>query len=199
MSTKTAVYVRVSTLDQEKGIESQEHALREYLQGHGIKDALWFRDRLSGKDTQRPAFQKLQEAIFNGQVRTVIVWKLDRLSRSLRDGINVLTDWIDKKVRVVSITQQIDLDGPMGRMIAGILFALAEMERENLRENTKRGMAKARARGATFGKRARLHAKDIVRLREQGLSMADIAAHLKCTRQTLYVVLEREGIDENLV
>ena len=118
MSTKTAVYVRVSTLDQEKGIESQEHALREYLQGHGIKDALWFRDRISGKDTQRPAFQKLQEAIFNGQVRTVIVWKLDRLSRSLRDGINVLTDWIDKKVRVVSITQQIDLDGPMGRMIA---------------------------------------------------------------------------------
>jgi DNA invertase Pin-like site-specific DNA recombinase len=199
MSTKTAVYVRVSTLDQEKGIESQEHALREYLAGHGIKDAFWFRDRVSGKDTHRPAFQKLQEAIFSGQVKTVVVWTLDRLSRSLRDGINVLTSWIDKKVRVVSITQQIDLDGAMGRMLAGILFALAEMERENLRENTKRGMAKARARGVTFGKRARLHAKDIMRLRQQGLSMGDIAAHLKCTRQTLYVVLEREGIDKNLI
>ncbi len=199
MSTKTAVYIRVSTLDQEKGIESQEHALREYLAGHGITDALWFRDRLSGKDTKRPAFQKLQEAIFSGQVKTVVVWKLDRLSRSLRDGINVLTSWIDNKVRVVSITQQIDLDGAVGRMLAGILFALAEMERENLRENTKRGMAKARERGATFGKRARLHAKDIVRLRQQGLSMSDIAAHLKCTRQTLYVVLEREGIEQNSI
>jgi DNA invertase Pin-like site-specific DNA recombinase len=84
-------------------------------------------------------------------------------------------------------------------VLAGILFALAEMERENLRENTKRGMAKARERGATFGKRARLHAKDIVRLRQQGLSMSDIAAHLKCTRQTLYVVLEREGIEQNSI
>lgn len=194
MSTKTAVYVRVSTLDQESGIQSQEKALREYLNGHGIKDALWFRDRLSAKDTKRPALKQLQKAIFNGQVKTVICWKLDRLSRSIRDGVNLLTDWVSKDVRIVSVTQQLDFSGAMGSFVATLLFALAQMERENLRENTKRGMALARANGKQIGARQKVSTFKIVNRLKKGMSIAQISRKLKLSRQTIYNCLERDGI-----
>jgi DNA invertase Pin-like site-specific DNA recombinase len=101
---------------------------------------------VSGKDLKRPGFDRLQKAVFNGQVKCIVVWKLDRISRSVRDGINTLCDWIDQDVRVVAVTQQLDFAGKLGQIIAPLLFALAQMERENLRENTKRGIAVARSR-----------------------------------------------------
>jgi len=189
---KVGVYLRVSTHDQEKGIESQRHALEEYLSNHGIAGAKWYEDRLSGSNTARPQFQQLQRAIFKGQIKTVVCWKLDRLSRSLKDGITILTDWIADGVRVVSVAQQLDFTGTIGQMVAGILFALAQMERENLRENTKRGMAKAKAAGVKLGKRPKLFACDIKALLEQGMSMTQVAAHLGKSRQACYNALRRE-------
>ena len=79
-------------------------------------------------------FERLQRSIFNGQVKTVVIWKLDRLSRKMRDGINVLCEWCDRGVRVVSVTQQIDLSGTVGKMIAAVLLGVAEMEQETRRE-----------------------------------------------------------------
>lgn len=61
-------------------------------------------------------------------VKTAVVWKLDRISRRQRDGINVLADWCERDVRVVSVTQQIDLSGAVGRMVASVMFGLAEIE-----------------------------------------------------------------------
>ena len=69
------------------------------------------------------AFENLQKAIFDGQVRTVVVWKLDRISRRLRDGINLLSEWCEKGIRVVIVTQQIDLSGAVGRMVARVRLA----------------------------------------------------------------------------
>lgn len=188
-----AVYLRVSTEDQEKGIKSQEHAINEYLTGHGLT-GVWYRDRLSGKDLKRPAFQKMQSAIFNGKHDTIVVWKLDRISRSLRDGINVMCEWFDQGIRVVSVTQQLDFNGTAGRIITPVLFALAELDRENIRENTKRGMRAAKERGAILGKRPKLFAKDITPLLQQGMSMAVAAKHLGVSRQAIYDALKREGM-----
>lgn len=187
--SKVAVYVRVSTLDQDKGIASQEQAIRQYLAGHGL-DAVWYRDRLSGKDLARPGFRKLQKAIFNGQVDTVVVWKLDRLSRSLRDGINLLTDWLGKNVRVVAVSQQLDFGGTVGQMIAGVLFAVAQMERENIRENTKRGIMAAKAKGVHCGRPRVVDAAEVQRLRADGLAVSAIAEQLGVTRQAIYRVLQ---------
>jgi DNA invertase Pin-like site-specific DNA recombinase len=185
---KVGVYVRVSTLDQEKGIQSQEKAIRDYLQGHGF-EAVWFRDRLSGKDLNRPGFEKLQKAIFNRSVDTVVCWKLDRLSRSLRDGINLLCDWLKKGVRVVAVSQQLDFEGTTGQMIAAVLFAVAQMERENIRENTKRGLAAARARGVRLGRPEKVSRDEVDRLREKGMGTVGIARQLGVSRQTIYMIL----------
>ena len=199
MNRKVAVYIRVSTYDQQKGLKSQEKALEDYCFNHGLSKVVWFRDIMTGSKIDRPAFKRMQKAIFEGKVDTVIVWKLDRLSRSLKDGINTLCKWLDKEIRVISITQQLDFGGPMGQMIAGILFAVAQMERENLRENTKRGIAAARARGVRLGKRPKLFAKDIVPLLQDGLSIAKVSKKLGKTRQAIYNALKRENVDLNEV
>ena len=187
------VYLRVSTLDQEKGIQSQERALQEYCNNHGFQNVLWYRDKLSGKDTNRPAFNRLQKDVFNGVVNTIVVWKLDRLSRSLQDGINVLCNWLKKEIRVISVTQQLDFEGATGQLIAGVLFAVAAMERENLRENTKRGLATAKAKGVRLGKRPKLFARDIQPLLDSGLSITETAKRLGVTRQAIYNCLKRSA------
>ena len=193
---RVAVYIRVSTFDQAKGLLSQEHSLREYCQGHDISDERikFYKDKLSGKDLNRPAFAKLQADIFSGRIKTVICWKLDRLSRNLRDGINTLTDWIDKGIRVIATSQQLDFEGAVGKLIAAVLFALAEMERQNISENVKRGIAAARARGAKLGKRPLLFSKDIIPMLQAGKSIATIAEELNKTRPAIYNCLKRENI-----
>ena len=74
------------------------------------------------------AFQALQIAILEGEIQTVVVWKLDRLARHLREGVNVLADWCQRGVRVVSVMQHIDLSGPVGHLIVSLLFGIAEIE-----------------------------------------------------------------------
>ena len=189
------VYVRVSTLDQESGLESQVEALKVYLEGEGLKGVKWYQDRPSRATTRRPAFEKLQRDIASGKVKTVVCWKLDRLSRSLRDGITVLCDWLDHGVRVVAVSQQLDFSGTEGQMVAGILFAVAQMERENQRENTKRGLQAAKDRGVKLGKRPKLFVKDIVPLLARGLNIGAVAKTLGKSRQAIYDTLEREGVD----
>lgn len=193
-SKMVAAYCRVSTFDQEKGLKSQENSLRDYCDNHGLTNLVWYRDRVTGSTADRPAFNKLQRDIFAGKIDTVVCWKLDRLSRSLKDGINILTDWLEKDVRVIATAQQLDFSGAVGQLIASVLFAIAAMERENLRENTKRGMAAAKARGVKLGKRPKLFAKDIVPLLQSGLSIGDVAEKLNKTRQAIYNALKRENI-----
>ena len=147
----TAIYLRVSTLDKHKGLQSQQHTLQEYTDNHGFPHVQIYADRVTGATLDRPALQRLQQDIFEGKVDTVIVWKLDRLSRSLRDGINVLTDWLEKGIRVISVSQQFDFSGAVGKLISSVLFAVAEMERQNIRENIIRGQQVARAAGKRWG------------------------------------------------
>ena len=147
MAKQTACYVRVSTTDQKKGLASQKKALKDYADNHGLSNVVWYEDKVSGGSLDRPAFAKLQKAVFNGEIETILVWKLDRVSRSLKDGIVTLTDWVERGVRVISVTQLIDMHGPTGRLIATVLFAVSEMEREGIRENTRRGLMAAKARG----------------------------------------------------
>lgn len=189
--SKVAVYCRVSTLDQSKGIESQEHALHAYLQGHGITDAVWHSDKVGGGTLKRPGFEQLQRDIFLGNVNTVICWKLDRLSRSLRDGVNTLADWLEKGVRVVAVSQQLDFSGSVGQMVASVLFAVAQMERENLRENTKRGLANARAKGIRLGRKPKLDDATVKSLHASGMGVTDLATRLGVTRQAIHQSLRR--------
>ena len=123
----TAVYIQVSSLKGQK-TDSQRTELETWLKRHRYKAVQWFEDHESATTMQREAFQQLQAAIFAGEIKTVVVWKLDRLARSLKEGVNVLADWCQCGVRMIAITQQIDLSGPVGHLIASLLFGIAEIE-----------------------------------------------------------------------
>jgi DNA invertase Pin-like site-specific DNA recombinase len=183
------VYLRVSS-DAQKS-DSQQAAIRQWLarHGHDLTQVRWYTDTETGRTLQRPGFQALQADIFRGEVKTVVVWKLDRLARSLREGVNVLADWCQREVRVVSVTQQIDLSGTVGHLIASLLFGLAEMEYQHIKERQAAGIALAKANGRYQGRkpgttkakpeRARaLHAK--------GLKPQEIANALNVSERTVF-------------
>ena len=155
MKTKlVACYVRVSTGGQ--NVAGQKREINRWLTGNGVDpdNVRWYVDKVTGDNLDRPEFEKLQQAVFMGEVETIVVWKLDRLSRSLRDGINVLADWCDKGLRVVSVTQQIDFNGAMGKMLAAVLLGVAEMEQETRRERQRAGIEAAKERGVYLGRRS---------------------------------------------
>jgi len=184
-----SIYIRVSSHSQ-KG-DSQKAAITQWLQSHNhdVNDVRWYEDTETGKTMNRENFQALQEDIFRGEIKTVIVWKLDRLARSLQEGVNVVADWCQRDVRIVSIIQQIDLSGTVGHLIASLLFGIAEIELQHTRERQaagivvakKRGIYKGRLKGATKAKpeRAReLHAK--------GLNTKEIANALSVSERTVF-------------
>jgi len=185
--TKTGVYIRVSTLDQ--NIDGQKTEIQQWLAGQGIVDAEWYVDKATGTNLDRPAFDRLQHDIFAGRIKTVVVWKLDRLSRSLRDGINVLSDWCDQGLRIVATSQRIDFNGSLGKMLAAVLLAVAEMENETRRERQAAGIAAAKARGVyKGGQKGRTKGWPVQAkmLSEKGLTHAEIAKTLGVSTATVY-------------
>ena len=182
-----AVYVRVSSVGQ--NIAGQKREIQRWLDGNGVPpdEVQWFVDKSSGDDLERPAFEQLQSSVFRGEVQTIVVWKLDRLSRSIRDGINTLGDWCDRGLRVVSVTQQLDFSGAVGKLIASVLFAVAEMEQEARRERQAAGIAAAKERGVYQGRRrgtTKGNPDRALKLCRQGLSMGEIASALGVSTRT---------------
>jgi DNA invertase Pin-like site-specific DNA recombinase len=184
----TAVYIRVSSPKGQK-TDSQRVELEAWLKRKRIRKPQWFEDRESAITLQRDAFQKLQAAIFAGQIDTVVVWKLDRLARSLKEGVNVLADWCQRGVRVIAVTQQIDLGGPVGNLIASLLFGIAEIELQHVRERQAVGIALAKKRGVYAGRQTGTTKAAPSRaraLRKQRLTIPEIAQALGVKERTVY-------------
>jgi DNA invertase Pin-like site-specific DNA recombinase len=187
----TGVYLRVSSPKGQK-TDSQRAELEAWLKRHRQKGVQWFEDYESGTSLQREAFQHLQAAIFAGKITTVVVWKLDRLARNLKEGVNVLADWCQRGVRVIAVTQQIDLSGPVGHLIASLLFGIAEIELQHAKERQAIGIALARKRGIYTGRRAgttKAAPSRAQTLKKQGLTIVEIAKALGVKERTVYYYL----------
>lgn len=183
----TAAYLRVSTDLQDH--KSQRLAISTYLRNHDITDVRWYEDTITGKVFTRKDFDRLQHDIFMGEVRMVVVFKLDRIARRMREGINIICEWVDKGVRVVSTTQDIDLSGPVGRMIAAVLLGLAEIEAETIRDRIKAGMAVAKAAGKCKGRKPGSYVANPMRAKElhmRGLTYKEIAVSLNISMATVF-------------
>jgi DNA invertase Pin-like site-specific DNA recombinase len=188
-----ACYCRVSSARQKT--DSQKAEIGRWLAGSGVDPSSveWYEDKETGQDLKRPAFDRLGKAIFAGAVKTVVVWKLDRISRRQRDGVNLLADWCERGVRVVVVTQQIDLSGAVGRMVASVLFGLAEIESEYRRERQAAGIAVAQKRGVYRGRRRGTTKAKPVRaeeLRNRGLTAQETATALGVSLRTVFRYLE---------
>lgn len=181
-----ATYVRVSTSGQ--NVAGQRRDIERWLRGNGIPDCTWFIEKASGNTLERPEFERLQAAVFSGEVDTIIVWRLDRLSRRLVDGLTVLSDWLERGLRVVSVSQQFDFAGATGKLIAAVLFAVAEMEQETRRERQAVGIEAAKERGVYKGRKpgsVKGSPTRAAQLRQRGLSLREIGKALGCSAATV--------------
>lgn len=195
-ASKVACYLRVSS--QQQRTASQRPEIERWLKGNGHKpgQVRWYEDHESGKDTDRPAFQEMQKAIFNGEIDTVVVWKLDRLSRSMRDGVNLVYDLCDKGIRVVVVTSQLDLGPTHGKIIAALLFGLAQIDREHILERQAAGIAIAKGKGVYKGKKP-----GAIKGRKQGQSTDKVAKVAELYRKGVAVVdiCKSESLSRNTV
>lgn len=141
-------YARVSTQDQ--NLEMQVEALKR----EGVPEDMIFTDKMTGSKKNRPGLEAALKAAQHSETQ-FLVWKLDRLGRSLL-GILETVAFLDSKrnVRLVSLTEGLDLGTPMGRMVLHIMASLAEYERELIRERTVAGLRQAREEGKAHGRPA---------------------------------------------
>jgi DNA invertase Pin-like site-specific DNA recombinase len=117
-----------------------------------------------------------------------MLWKLDRLSRNLRDGVNVLADWAERGLKIVIVTQQLELNGVLGRTIAALLLGLAEIEYGNIRERQRAGIEAAKARGVYKGRLVTAKNQKAARarlLKQRGFSAQETAQALGVSRRTV--------------
>ena len=190
-----ASYCRVSTRRQKA--DSQKADIQRWLTGHAVPPTAvqWFEDVDSGTTLIRPAFDHMQHGIFMGTITTVVVWKLDRISRRQREGINLLAEWCERGVRIVVITQQLDLSGAVGRLVASVLFGLAEIEHDYRRERQAAGIAVAKRRGRYHGRAKGTTKAQPARARilhERGFTVAEIVHALQISPRTAYRYLATE-------
>jgi DNA invertase Pin-like site-specific DNA recombinase len=187
-------YARVSTDDQDLSLQL------DALEQAGC--AKIYRDTQSGAKADRPGLAQALEHLREGD--TLVVWRLDRLGRSLSQLIQLMTELDERGVGFRSLTEQIDTTTPGGKLIFHIFGALAEFERNLIRERTMAGLAAARARGRKGGRPKRLDTDRKVQMARQlhadtSNSIEDICATLGISRATLYRYLQpRSGGSEEV-
>jgi DNA invertase Pin-like site-specific DNA recombinase len=180
-STTVIGYARVSTVDQT--LDQQVAALTAAGAGK------IFQDTISGatRGDDRPGFAECLTYLREGD--TLVVWKLDRLGRSMSDVVNTMDGLRKRGITVRSISDGIDTATSAGRMIAGVLASLAEYERESIRERIMLKLAHARSQGRVGGRRPKLTAEQAAlakRMRETGETTALICSTLGISRTTLW-------------
>jgi DNA invertase Pin-like site-specific DNA recombinase len=151
---RVAIYARVSTTDQEP--ENQLHELRQYVAARGWTPAEYVDRGISGSKDRRPALDALVRDARRRRFDVLVCWRLDRLGRNLRHLVTLIEELQALGIAFVSLGEGIDCTTPAGKLQLHILAALAEFERERIRERVLAGLARARAQGQRLG-RPRLH------------------------------------------
>jgi len=187
-------YMRVSEADGSQVLDLQ----RDALIAAGVKPSRLYEDEASGKKDDRPGLNACLKSLREGD--TLVVWKLDRLGRNLRHLVNTVHDLMERKIGFRVLSGQganIDTTTAGGRLVFGIFAALAEFERDLIRERTIAGLASARARGRNGGRPftmtpAKLRLAQAA-MAKRDTKVSDLCKELGVTRQTLYRFVGPKG------
>jgi len=177
-------YARVSTDDQDLSLQL------DALTRHGIPKPRVFMDKISGAKVERPGLKQCLDTLQPGDI--LVVWRLDRLGRSMRHLITLVEDLRERGIGFRSLSEgAIDTTSASGELIFNIFSALAQFERRLIQERTKAGLAAARARGRTGG-RPKTTAKDAKVLlakslnKDKSLELDDICKTLNISKSTFF-------------
>lgn len=183
-------YARVSTQDQNPQLQ-----LDALSRG---KCEQVFHETATGTQRERPELVACLRALRKGD--TLVVWKLDRLARSLKDLVEIVHDLNERAVGFQSLTESIDTTSSGGGLVFHIFGALAEFEHSLIRERTIAGLAAARARGRKGGRKPALSLGDVRKaaamLADPNITKAEVAMHFGVSRVTLNAALARAGVGD---
>lgn len=180
----TLGYGRVSTADQDPQLQI------DALEAAGCDEVLW--ETGSGAKSDRPVWQSLLSKLGEGDV--LVVWKLDRIGRSTQDLLAIASRLEEVGAHLRSLTQPIDTTTPHGRLVFTVLAAVAEYERDLIRERTLAGLEAARRRGRVGGRPPALtpeRAALAKRLLGEGNSQRDVARQMGVSRSTIQRLVQR--------
>src|SRR5579864_7555803 len=192
---RAALYARVSTADQHNAIQIRE--LTEYVERRGWELAGVYQDTMSGAKANRPGLDMLMADARQRRFDAVLVWKLDRFGRSLVHCVSGIQELSSLGIRFIATSQGLDTDesNPASKLLLHILAAVAQFERELIRERVSAGIRNAKAKGTRSGKaigrpRRIFNRDEVLRLRQDGLSLAKIAREMNVGVGTVARVLQ---------
>ncbi|MGZ3724549.1 MAG: recombinase family protein [Pseudobdellovibrio sp.] len=189
---RVLIYARVSTSHLDQNPDVQVRELKRYCEARDWIVVEELVDHgLSGSNDKRPAFQKLKQMVLRREIDGVVVTKLDRLSRSLKDAVNILQLFQEiENFEFVSIKDNIDLNSSMGRFFAHVIFCFAELERSTIVDRINSGLAYAKENGVVLGRPKFKDENKIIELKKNGKSYREIQKELGCSASVITRVLK---------
>jgi DNA invertase Pin-like site-specific DNA recombinase len=199
-----AIYTRVSSKSQDAA--SQDADLKRWADSNldvlrGDVKVKKFTDKFTGKSMERPGFEAMMAGVKAGTIKTIVIWRLDRLGRTATGLTKLFEELIALKVNLVSIKDGLDLSTPAGRLMANVLASVAQFETEVRSERQMAGIAVAKAEGVKFGrpatgvgtgKRVKVTPEQeatILRMNAEGASKVAMASATGLSRPTIYSIL----------
>jgi DNA invertase Pin-like site-specific DNA recombinase len=172
---RVALYARVSTKDQ--SCEMQLRDLRAYCAARGYEDVREYVDAgVSGSKDSRPELNRLMDDARKRRIDVVLVWRFDRFARSTKHLLTALEEFRGLDIRFISFQENLDTSSPLGQALFTIIAAVAQLERDLIRERINAGIRNARAKGTTLGRPTRkVDTEEILSLRSEGMSLREIA------------------------
>ena len=193
---RVALYARVSTKNNGQNPETQLIGLREYSARRGFHIFDEYIDvGISGAKDRRPQLDRLMTDARRREFDVVLVARFDRFARSVKHLSNALEEFNAIGIDFISLNESVDTSTPMGKMVFTILAAVGELERNIIRERVVMGMERAKRQGKHIGRRRLVvRTLEVVRLKEEGLSLRQIAAEVGISHTKVAQVLRAEGM-----
>lgn len=183
-NSKAAVYIRISTDDQNTAMQNDE--LPTYCAARGWAVTEIYTDKMSGAKDRRPALDRLMADARRKRFDVVVVWRFDRFARSTSHLLRALEEFSALGVDFVSLKESVDTSTPVGKLVFTVLAAVAELERSVTRERCTAGRKAARRRGVRFGRpTADVDVKQVQKLRAAGASWRDVSDQLGQSKDTV--------------
>jgi len=180
---RAALYMRVSTKGHGQTTETQAVALRDYAANRGFQIIEEYRDEgISGSKDSRPALDRLMKDARARKFDVVIVARFDRFARSVSHLLRALEEFSHLGIDFVSLSESIDTSTPMGKMIFTVLGAVAELERNLIKERVHMGISRARKQGKRLGRPKRVFDREKARMMLKCMSAREVARQLGVSR-----------------
>lgn len=188
---RVAVYLRVSTQDQRTDLQSDE--LLEFVRNRGWAIHRVYSDKATGTNGNRAELKELLQDARMRKFDVVCVWKLDRFFRSLKDLLNTIAEFQALGIEFVALRDQVDLTTPVGRLTLQVLGCLGEFEASLIKSRVVAGLEQAKRRGVRLGRPPTVDAQRVLRLKAEGMSLAQIAKVVGVSKTAVHNTLRRRA------